>query len=139
MSNTPRYTPDQVALMIKMAKAGASGSDIGRVIGATRNAISGKMHRMGIPLSSVGKNKPSDAKPRLRKQKKTIKPEIESVKDIPMKDKYLSELPKTLLDVGVDECRYIRDDSLCCADKTPEGKSWCEHHMKIVYTKSYTR
>jgi hypothetical protein len=40
--------------------------------------------------------------------------------------------------VGVSQCRFIVDDgvvpALCCGRITPANSSWCDAHLRIVYT-----
>jgi hypothetical protein len=44
----------------------------------------------------------------------------------------------SLLDVGPYQCRFIVDDgvvpALCCGGLTPANSSWCDEHLRIVYT-----
>ncbi len=53
-------------------------------------------------------------------------------------------LPKTLMDLGMTECRYIvaggGADSLFCAGETTNAKSsWCRHHESKVFMPTMVR
>ena len=44
----------------------------------------------------------------------------------------------SILDAGPNQCRFILDDAsvpaLCCGAITPAASSWCEEHLRIVFT-----
>jgi hypothetical protein len=44
----------------------------------------------------------------------------------------------SILDAGPNQCRFIVDDAtvpaLCCGGTTPAASSWCEEHLRLVFT-----
>jgi hypothetical protein len=46
--------------------------------------------------------------------------------------------PVSILDAGAHQCRFIIDDAaipaICCGAPTPTGSSWCDDHLRIVFT-----
>ncbi len=44
----------------------------------------------------------------------------------------------SILDAGLHQCRFIIDDgampALCCGAWSPTGSSWCDDHLRVVFT-----
>jgi hypothetical protein len=44
----------------------------------------------------------------------------------------------SILEAGPHQCRFIVDDgivpALCCGALTPAASSWCEEHLRVVFT-----
>jgi len=139
-------------------REGLSSSQMASRLGTTRNAVIGKVMRLGIgssrpvrpdPLAKV--RAPAVRKPRpapLPKVKAPSLPAAESL-PVPNADHAAPEF-RTLpmMDLTAGDCRFPlwdhRDNppfeqQLYCGNATPEGKSWCPYHQAIVFTPSVRR
>lgn len=111
---------------------GISYSQIGGELGCTRNAAIGKAKRLGL---QQGKNETGGGTRRVIQTRKRVQPMSRS--------KVVAEEPPPVLDdqgaaitlatVGSKQCRwYVADssgvDGQLCANPTPAGKPWCDHH-----------
>jgi GcrA cell cycle regulator len=66
MTKSPQWTDDRLAKLQKLWEDGISISQIGEELGVSRNAIAGKVHRLGLlkrqsPISGQAKTKSSKA------------------------------------------------------------------------------
>ena len=139
------WTPQRTETLKRMWADGASCADIGRVVGKSRNAISGKIHRLGLS----GRFTPSfPVKDKTRVSRRTEQPH--SAK----KGKKAARVAKTPKPAPVDateaiafddlqenQCRYFIGDghTHCCGKPTKDGSSYCEHHHAVVWTPADTR
>jgi GcrA cell cycle regulator len=147
------WTDERVELLKKLWADGLSASQIaGELGGITRNAVIGKVHRLG--LSGRAKS-PSSAAPRPRKARSTmlrvsrpairgntalqhaydyeVEPEQELVeKVIPIGQR------RTLLELTEATCRWpIGDpgttDFFFCGGNTVESLPYCAYHSRVAY------
>ncbi len=147
------WTDERVELLKKLWADGLSASQIaGELGGITRNAVIGKVHRLG--LSGRAKS-PSSAAPRPRKARSTMlrvsrpairgntalqhaydyeaEPEQELVeKVIPIGQR------RTLLELTEATCRWpIGDpgttDFFFCGGNTVENLPYCAYHSRVAY------
>lgn len=73
-----RWPPDRVALLTRLWCAeDLSASQIGRQLGVTRNAVLGKVHRLGIGKDRPAPVRPAAAAPRVPRppRRKAVKPQ----------------------------------------------------------------
>jgi GcrA cell cycle regulator len=147
------WTDERVELLKKLWADGLSASQIaGELGGITRNAVIGKVHRLG--LSGRAKS-PSSGVPRARKPRSHMlrvprasmrgntalalayemetEPEIEHYDNIiPMGQR------RTLLELTEDTCRWPIGDPagsefFFCGGKPITGLPYCAHHSRIAY------
>ena len=147
------WTDERVELLKKLWADGLSASQIaGELGGITRNAVIGKVHRLG--LSGRAKS-PSSSAPRARKPRSHMlrvgrasmrgntalalayemepEPEIEQYDNIiPMGQR------RTLLELTEDTCRWPIGDPASaefffCGGKPITGLPYCAHHSRIAY------
>jgi GcrA cell cycle regulator len=147
------WTDERVELLKKLWTDGLSASQIaGELGGVTRNAVIGKVHRLG--LSGRAKS-PSSAAPRVRKPRSHMlrvsrpssrgntalamsyeieaEPEVELIENvIPMGQR------RTLLELSEDTCHWpIGDPSspefFFCGGKTASSLPYCGYHCRIAY------
>ena len=105
------WTAKDIAELCEYAREGLSAKQIGDKIGRTRNAVIGKLHRLGMGT------------------KITIKTHE------PVKEKAevfeIGQIP--LAEIQLNQCRYMGggyDDKLCCG-KPIHAWSMCEEHYGI--------
>ncbi len=147
------WTDERVELLKKLWADGLSASQIaGELGGITRNAVIGKVHRLG--LSGRAKS-PSSSAPRARKPRTHMmrvgraqmrgntalalayemepEPEIEQFDNvIPMGQR------RTLLELKEDTCRWPIGDPATtefffCGGNPIGGLPYCAHHSRIAY------
>ncbi len=147
------WTDERVELLKKLWADGLSASQIaGELGGITRNAVIGKVHRLG--LSGRAKS-PSSSAPRARKPRSHMlrvgrasmrgnnalalayemepEPEIEQYDNIiPMGQR------RTLLELTENTCRWpIGDPATAefffCGGNPITGLPYCAHHSRIAY------
>jgi GcrA cell cycle regulator len=145
------WTDERVELLKKLWADGLSASQIAAELGGiTRNAVIGKVHRLG--LSGRAKS-PSSASPRPRKARTSshmmrvpraairgntalaydyeVAPEPELI-EIPEQQR------KTLLELNERTCRWPVGDPgssdfyFCGGDAEPEAP-YCSHHSRVAY------
>lgn len=153
------WTEDRMQQLRELCGQAFSATDIAARIGAgaTRNAVIGKISRMGITLYYAVENNrrktppPAAARPPRPAKiasipKRPATPKTEP--DRPSPDGY-SPVPAspanerarnvTILDLPMwRACKFITGENadglaLYCADDAPKGSSWCPHHRAIVF------
>lgn len=148
------WTDERVEHMRARWAEGASAGEIAREIGGvSRNAVIGKLHRLGI--AGRGMALPQrEHKPRIRTARdavrrlkvRTVNPNgIYKLQPPPMpseplpepvdfdRDRLASGESRILLDLGPHHCRWpvgspdLVNERFCCAQQVP-GLMYCEHH-----------
>jgi GcrA cell cycle regulator len=144
------WTEERVELLKKLWADGLSASQIAAELGGiTRNAVIGKVHRLG--LSGRAKS-PSSSAPRPRKPRApgmlrvsrgairgntalaydyAVEPEPELI-EIPMEQR------KTLLQLNEATCHWpVGDpgspDFFFCGGEANEGSPYCNYHSRVAY------
>ena len=147
------WTDERVELLKKLWADGLSASQIaGELGGITRNAVIGKVHRLG--LSGRAKS-PSSSAPRVRKPRSHMmrvsrtsmrgntalalafemepEPEPELIENIiPIGQR------RTLLELNEDTCRWPIGDPASaefffCGGKPLTGLPYCSYHSRVAY------
>jgi len=153
------WTDDRVAKLSKLWADGLSASQIAAELGGvTRNAVIGKVHRLGLsgrakPASTGGaktRRKPaprsggtSYQRPRSSTRsagntalKMDVRPEARAK---PIENLVAPESKKlTLLDLTESTCKWPTGDPTrpgfsFCGHKTQEDKPYCEFHSKLAF------
>ena len=145
------WTDERVELLKKLWSDGLSASQIAAELGGiTRNAVIGKVHRLG--LSGRAKS-PSSAAPRPRKARtsghmlRVSRPQIRGntalAYDYEMEpEPELLEIPveqrKTLLQLNEATCHWpVGDpgspDFFFCGGQSNEGSPYCNYHSRVAY------
>ena len=117
------WTSDKIKQLTKLWNKGKSTVEIARELGISKNAVVGKVHRLGL-----------DARPSPIRVPKTIVP-------IPAKSTQKSHQKEkiSLLDLKINSCRWPygepgTDDFHFCGKDAQTGKPYCPEHCKIAYT-----
>lgn len=159
MTDTP-WTDDRVEQLKKLWDEGLSASHIAaRLGGITRNAVIGKVHRMGL---SGRARKPSSTAPRQKRSPRnltTMVPSFNTTKmprpprsappvdhadtiELPEPFECIEEVPAAqacqLDALNAANCHWpIGDpreaDFHFCGGRAAEGKPYCAHHCRISY------
>jgi GcrA cell cycle regulator len=155
------WTDERVEMLKKLWTDGLSASQIaGELGGITRNAVIGKVHRLG--LSGRAKS-PSSAAPRPRKPRphshmlRTSRPsfrgntalahafEVEAEAEPELIDNVIPMgQRRSLLELTEETCRWpIGDpgspDFFFCGGQTIAGLPYCTHHSRVAYQPANVR
>jgi len=151
------WTDERVAILSKLWADGLSASQIaGELGGVTRNAVIGKVHRLG--LSGRAKPANSSAK-RVKRQRSTYnsKPRTAARNGIASREPGVQNLrtvvenltaPESkklnLVDLTDKTCKWpdgdpATDDFHFCGNKTKEDTPYCEYHCKLAYQQNVDR
>jgi GcrA cell cycle regulator len=149
------WTPERVEQLQSFVVAGLSCSQIAAQIGVTRNAVIGKIHRLGLspvrPPGAMARScppHPRDPRPpsprrrlRLLWSDGAVTPEVEGVPAA-----VESAEPCSLLDLAQGKCRWPVSDTggrtadfVFCGNAVIEGLSYCAGHARIAYRQSARR
>lgn len=129
---------------------GLSSAQIGSAMGTTRNAIIGKVKRLGLKLVrkrgeplSAKRKAPRSVNPFGRKgaagvvqaaKRRAEKPDAEIASELPP-DQSDHAIP--FMQATSNHCRWPLNepthDMLICGDKPMDGKPYCKRHCKIAY------
>ena len=149
------WTDDRVELLKKLWADGLSASQIaGELGGITRNAVIGKVHRLGLsgrakaPSSSVPRQRKPRAPSMFRPQRAMMRgntalampaydyepePEPELIENIiPIGQRC------TLLELDQEKCHWpigdpAQPDFFFCGGKTNTGTPYCGYHGRVAY------
>jgi GcrA cell cycle regulator len=148
---THTWTDERVALLSKLWAEGLSASQIAAELGGvTRNAVIGKVHRLGLS----GRSKPASNSPKRAKRTRNTynsKPRTAGTKTTParvggqaspkMVPQDLEEPVSkklSLVELVENTCKWpdgdpATDDFHFCGNKTHEDNPYCEYHCRLAY------
>lgn len=137
------WTEARIKTMCKRWAEGWSAGQIARELGGvTRNAVIGKIHRLGLTRRVTPNRSPRSVPPRRTKPRITFVPNsvLKPVKRVlpaydPIEPLCFEGGPRTILTVQHGECRYTDGagpDAHLCGRATPVG-AWCIQHARLVY------
>lgn len=127
--------------MVDMWNKGMSSTEIGKVLGKTRNSVIGVLHRLRdkgyyIEKKVVPWNKDEKPKQKIQEVKTNSGWRRRKITFVP-KDNFVQTEGVTLLDLTPTSCRFIihtesRRGPLFCGQ--PKDKiSYCAHHYRMCY------
>lgn len=150
------WTDDRVAKLTKLWADGLSASQIAAELGGvTRNAVIGKVHRLGLsgrakqPSSSVKRPKrvrSGGYTTRARSQSRSLVSDSTSaeprvaIQDIP--EPVCQKLE--LVELTERTCKWphgdpATDDFFFCGNKTKDGSPYCAYHSRMAYQQPVDR
>ncbi len=155
-TNAATWSSERVELLKQFFHAGLTCSQIAREIGVTRNAVIGKMSRLGLsrPRDVIGSQLRRAAKlarpktPRAWRPRRTrlnIFAQQEMLKEaFPSQQPRPEEVPIsngrgcTLLELGQSKCRWPintpgAEDFCYCGNEPVKGFPYCAGHARIAY------
>lgn len=134
------WTDSAIIDLTRKWSEGQSAAAIGATMGVTRNAVIGKVHRLGLPCRRTVHRNPN---PKVRRER-VSKPRLFIVKvekPVPttIDDRLIPlEQRKHLIDLNLWHCRWPvhnPDDAefFFCGAVAVEGKPYCEPHCLRAY------
>jgi GcrA cell cycle regulator len=136
------WTSERVDQLTRNWAEGLSGSAIGQLIGATRSAVIGKVHRLGLPARAPRrKDTETAAKPKRPRTQKTRRREDGARKPrAPGGPERASLLEPVSLDIALvdlerGQCKYPHGEGpyTFCGHQVFPGEVYCPAHCAIAY------
>ena len=144
--NSRTWTTERIALLKSYVSAGLSCAQIAGEIGVTRNAVIGKLNRLGLsrgrsPAAPRPRSVISSQRPRVLIQRLALQARFESE---PIATDIVSAEPCSLLDLAPRKCRWpiSASDTAAfefCGNITVDGMSYCAGHVRMAYRFSAPR
>jgi GcrA cell cycle regulator len=140
-SPSSTWTPDRIAELRRLFEQGYSCSQIAREISVTRNAVIGKLSRLGLtrPPGERGPRNQPGAKPIVRRTPfrmlKVLRPEGGTeAADGPLDEGQRC----SLFELSPQSCRWPigspgADDFGFCGNAPAVGFPYCPHHARMAY------
>jgi GcrA cell cycle regulator len=145
------WTPERVEQLRSFVVTGLSCSQIAAQIGVTRNAVIGKIHRLGLsparPAGGSARSSPPRARhPRVASQSRLLRlmwsdgAPAAAAEAVPAPVE--SVQPCSLLDLEHGKCRWpvgepaaggAAADFIFCGNAAVEGFSYCAGHARMAY------
>ena len=148
-SPTVTWNPERVAQLRSFIGAGMTCSQIAAEIGVSRNAVIGKIHRLGLgpgrPAAALGRVcPPRTQRPRVLSQRRTLRliaADAQRVANDPIEAEPASGAQCcSLLELGQSNCRWPvgerhghAADFVFCGSETVAGFSYCAAHARMAY------
>jgi len=138
------WTAERIAQLKSGVGAGLSCSQIANEIGVSRNAVIGKLNRLGLsrgrgPAAPRVRNGVSVRRPQVLTQRLVLKALFASA---PVADDVVSSEPCSLLNLAPRKCRWPIGgavDFTFCGNTTIDGMSYCAGHARMAYRGSSGR
>jgi GcrA cell cycle regulator len=143
------WTPERVEQLRSCVVTGLTCSQIAAQIGVSRNAVIGKIHRLGLspgrPPGGAARSCPPRARhPRAASHRRVLRlmwSEGAPVAETGMPTAVESVQPCSLLDLANGTCRWPVSepagrgsaDFAFCGNATIEGVSYCAGHARMAY------
>jgi GcrA cell cycle regulator len=142
-ANIPTWTTERVELLKQHFEEGLSCRAIAASIGVSRNAVIGKLTRLGLtrgpvsaePRAATAKARAAKSGPRVQYQiLKTVYENGQPVGDGPVE----SRRPCTLFELSEERCRWPistpgAEDFCFCGNTPVEGLPYCPGHTRLAY------
>jgi GcrA cell cycle regulator len=101
------WTPERIEALTRLWEEGVTTAEIGRRIGVTKNAVIGKVHRIGLT------------------------PRVITQKPPPRRNVFDFTGPACMWPIG----HPGEDDFHFCGEHPISGKPYCGHHVELAYIK----
>ena len=144
------WTDERVESLKKLWQDGLSASQIAKQLGGvTRNAVIGKVHRLGLsgratpskPARPVFKApRPARAVAQPAAPRRIAEPMAREAAPAPVPVRYIDEAPgsATVLTLGAHMCKWpigdpSSDSFTFCGKRADEGQPYCVDHARVAY------
>jgi GcrA cell cycle regulator len=124
-----RWTVERTEQLKALNAEGLSASQIAAQLGVTRNAVMGKLGRLGV-AKTMGR-------PGLKRERVHFRPYVTIPTAVTVA---LAELPRvygavTLAELNNKNCHWPLEPGFCGAEAI-DGKPYCGHHSRVAYRKA---
>jgi GcrA cell cycle regulator len=143
----PTWTPDRIEELKRLFEAEFTCSQIAREIGVTRNAVIGKLTRLGLSRpGGAGRHRShSIARAAPRRSQVGILRILHAKMEAAVAEEPIGERQRcSLLDLSPQTCRWPigrpgTDDFGFCGNAPVEGLPYCAGHARMAYQQSARR
>jgi len=136
------WTPDRIKILIAHWEEGLPTSEIGRRLGVTKNAVVGKVHRLGLKKrqSPIRQSAPGTVQPKKARAKTKVAEKSETVVQATPKVTRPSGEVIRLEELTGSMCSWPEGepgtpDFYFCGEPSIADKPYCEHHCSRAYVK----
>ena len=161
LASSATWSSERIELLKSHFHAGLSCSQIAREIGVTRNAVIGKLNRLGLsrPKDVIGRQLQHGRTARLARPKgpRSFRPKRSHLTIVSQHEMLMAAFPApaprvedipihngrgcTLLELGQGQCRWPinspgADDFCFCGNEPIKGLPYCAGHARIAYRSS---
>lgn len=126
------WTPDRVKTLMALWAEGIPTLEIGRRLGVTKNAVVGKVHRLGL----TKRQSPINATPRAPRVAKLPQPVRAPSMVVPARSDMVKMEELTSGMCNWPEGEPGEDSLRFCGQPSLEGKPYCAGHCARAYVKS---
>jgi hypothetical protein len=129
------WTPEEDAILTKMAEEGHSAREIGDVLNRKRNSIIGRRNRLKAGITFKGGNNPDRPKPLKGKVGRLASlPRVAPIVCTPIAD----GVGVKFIDAGPRSCMWFLEGQAganghVCGDMKVPGHSYCTAHLLAAY------
>lgn len=137
-----RWTDARVAFMVERWRDGESASLIARQLGGvTRNAVIGKLHRLGIMRAPVERQAKPQKRPAVKDRAAKLPKRLKVLRRVRAVACEPQGHGVTLYDIGAHACRWpvgrdAHGEHIFCGHDAEPGGSWCAFHAGRAFTKA---
>jgi GcrA cell cycle regulator len=140
-ATSPSWTPERIEDLKSLFEAGRTCSQIAREIGVTRNAVIGKLSRLGLSRPRGENGIPRPPRPRegaLQRQVRILKI-LRARMELPAAEEPIGDGQRcSLFELSPQNCRWPigtpgTGDFAFCGNATAEGFSYCPGHARMAY------
>jgi len=141
-ANIPTWTTERVELLKQQYEEGLTCRQIAASIGVSRNAVIGKLTRLGLTRGPGTEPRATTAKPRAaksvpRQQYQMLQVVYENGKPV-CNGPVASARPCTLFELSEERCRWPistpgAEDFCFCGNMPLHGVPYCEGHSRLAY------
>lgn len=135
---TIAWNEEQVVRLCMLHADDKSASEISGELGCTRNAVIGKIHRLGLSRVDHPNSRPKsklDSAPHGQRAKRIVNgAKARAAHLLTIVDKP----GKTIFELGLCDCRWLfggerEPAKLFCGEQAVSGKSYCDAHCRKSY------
>lgn len=133
------WTNEKTSLLVQLNSEGLSATQMGAKLGVSRNAVIGKLSRIGVKMfMSQSFRRKRIPKPKPPLQKRLMLNRIQDVTCVILPIERIDvkrEDGKTFLELKGNDCRWPFGDRnyYFCGRQTEEGKPYCFTHTHFSY------
>jgi GcrA cell cycle regulator len=144
----PTWTPDRIEQLTRLFDAGLTCSQIAREIDVSRNAVIGKISRLGLsrPKGDTGNRRQSDPHARARQnQVRVLRRILRAAAEPSAKEAEISDGQRcSLFELSPQNCRWPigspgADDFGFCGNEPAAGLPYCPGHARMAYQSTARR
>jgi len=117
------WTEERIEELSKLWAEGLSAAEIGKRLGITKNAVVGKVHRLGLPKRGSPIKRSATPKPRPKRK------EVKGGGTVTLQSLKSGMCSWPTGEPGTPEFRF-------CGEETVSGKPYCATHCERAYVKS---